>query len=74
VFGDRILLFHMKDCQFVSGDKPKQVPFGTGQMDMESILRRIKAHDRNAVLTLEGTTGSDIRNAVELIRSVWERV
>lgn len=74
VFGDRILLFHMKDCQFVNGNKPKQVPFGTGQMDMEAILRRIKAHDRNAVLTLEGTTGGDIRNAVATIRSVWERV
>jgi L-ribulose-5-phosphate 3-epimerase UlaE len=74
VFGDRILLFHMKDCEFVSGGKPKQVPFGTGQMDMETILRRIKAHDRNAVLTLEGTTGQDIRYAVERIRTLWEQV
>lgn len=74
VFGDRILLFHMKDCEFISGGKPRQVPFGTGQMDMETILRRIKNHDRNAVLTLEGTTGENIQNAVELIRSVWERV
>lgn len=74
VFGDRILLFHMKDCCFVNGDKPKQVAFGTGEMDIKTILKMIKAHDRNAVLTLEGTTGDDIRNAVKTIREVWEQV
>jgi len=74
VFGDRILLFHMKDCCFVNGDKPKQVAFGTGDMDVKTILKMIKAHDRNAVLTLEGTTGDDIRNAVKTIREVWEQV
>ena len=74
VFGDRILLFHMKDCEFVGGGRPKQVPFGTGQMDMEWILRMIKNHDRNAVLTLEGTTGEDISHAVSTIRTIWERI
>lgn len=74
VFGDRILLFHMKDCEFVNGQKPRQVPFGTGQMDLEYILRRIKAHDKNAVLTLEGTTGEYIENAVSTIRGIWDRV
>ena len=73
-FGDRILLFHMKDCEFVNGEKPKQVPFGTGQMDLEAVLSRIKAHDRNAVLTLEGTTGEYIKNAVTTINTIWERV
>ncbi len=73
-FGDRILLFHMKDCVFENGIKPKQVPFGTGQMDKETILRKIKAHDPNAVLTLEGTMGSDIPFAVKTIKDIWERV
>ncbi len=73
-FGDRILLFHMKDCVFENGQKPKQVPFGTGQMDKEAVLRRIKAHDPHAVLTLEGTTGSDIPLAVKTIKEIWERV
>ncbi len=74
VFGDRILLFHMKDCQFVNGDKPKQVAFGTGDMDIKTILKMIKAHDQNAVLTLEGTTGDDIRGAVTTIRNIWDQV
>ena len=74
VFGDRILLFHMKDCQFINGGKPNQVPFGTGDMDLKTVLRMIKAHDENAVLTLEGTTGDYIRGAVSTIREIWEQV
>lgn len=73
-FGDRILLFHMKDCRFQSGARPEQVPFGTGEMDIQAILKRIKKHDRNAVLTLEGTTGEHIGNAVKTIKEIWECV
>ncbi len=73
-FGDRILLFHMKDCVFTNGQNPKQVPLGTGEMDMQTILKKIKAHDRNAVLTLEGTTGEHIAHAVKTIKEIWERV
>ncbi len=74
VFGGEILLFHMKDCHFASGRHPQQVPFGTGDMDLEAVLKRIKAYDSNAVLTLEGTTGADIPGAVATIQSIWERV
>lgn len=73
-FAGEILLFHMKDCRFVSGGRPEQVPLGTGDMDMEAILRRIKAYDQNAVLTLEGTTGAHIQYAVTTIKEIWERV
>lgn len=74
LFRGEILLFHMKDCAFVSGGLPRQVPLGTGQLDMEAILGRIKAYDENAVLTLEGTTGDDIPFAVKTIQEIWERV
>ena len=72
-FGDRILLFHMKDCVFDNAG-PRQVPFGTGQMDLETILRKIKAHNPDAVLTLEGTTGEHIAHAVKTTREIWTRV
>lgn len=72
-FGDRILLFHMKDCVFTD-DGPKQVPFGTGQMDILTILKKIKAHNADAVLTLEGTTGEHIGYAVKTIKEIWECV
>ena len=74
VFGGEILLFHMKDCAFVNGEKPKQMPFGTGEMDLKAVLKRIKAYDENAVLTLEGTTGEHISHAVTTIKSIWESV
>ena len=71
-FAGEILLFHMKDCCFVPGEKPRQVPFGTGQMDLKAILKRIKAYDENAVLTLEGTTGEHIAKAVATINAIWQ--
>lgn len=73
-FKGEILLFHMKDCRLIPGGAPEQVPLGTGDLDMEAILRRIKAYDENAVLTLEGTTGADIPHAVKTIREIWERI
>lgn len=73
-FAGEILLFHMKDCTFNPDGKPKQVPFGTGDLDLEAILSRIKAYDSDAVLTLEGTTGADISHAVTTIKEIWERV
>lgn len=73
-FGGEILLFHMKDCLFTDGGKPRQVPLGTGDMDMRAILSRIKACDPDAVLTLEGTTGEHISHAVETIKNIWESV
>lgn len=74
VFGDRILLFHMKDWQFTEGDKPRQVPYGTGDMDQMAVLSAIKAHNPDAVLVLEGTTGEHIASAVKTIRDIWEKV
>lgn len=73
-FAGEILLFHMKDCVFSQTGKPKQVPFGTGDLDLEAILGRIKAYDPQAVLTLEGTTGDDIVHAVRTINEIWRRV
>ncbi len=74
VFAGEILLFHMKDCCLVPGEKPRQVPFGQGELDLEAILGRIKAYDPNAVLTLEETVDPDIENAIAVIREIWERV
>lgn len=73
-FAGEILLFHMKDCQFLNNEKPKQMPLGTGEMDMKAVLKRIKAYDPNSVLTLEGTTGEHISHAVRTIKNIWESV
>lgn len=73
-FAGDILLFHMKDCVLQNGKDPEQVPFGTGDLDLNHVLKAIKAYDKNAVLTLEGTTGSDIAHAVKTINTIWESV
>jgi len=70
-FAGKIRIFHMKDCVFDKDGKPRQVPFGTGEMDIRTILARIKAYDENATLVLEGTTGDDILTAVKCIRELW---
>lgn len=74
VFGGEILLFHMKDCTLANGAKPTQVPFGTGDLDLKAILKRIKAYDKHAVLTLEGTTGEHIVRAAATAKEIWESV
>lgn len=74
LFGDRILLFHMKDCLLSEGEAPKQVNYGTGHLDQVEILRRIKAHNPDAILVLEGTTGAGIQFAVQKIKEIWECV
>lgn len=73
-FAGEILLFHMKDCRLVEGGKPQQVALGTGDLDMKAILTAIKRYDENAILTLEGTTGADIKHAVTTIKEIWEGI
>lgn len=73
-FHGEILLFHMKDCCFTENGRPRQVPFGTGDMDLKEVLRRIKAYDENAILTLEGTTGDHIPLAVAAIKEIWGEI
>ena len=68
LFGDRILLFHVKD--FVIGEnKLVQCGVGKGVLDYDIILRKIYAHNKDAILVLEGTTGDDIEYAVSFLRS-----
>lgn len=71
-FAGEIRLFHMKDCIFANGQKPIQVPLGTGEMDMRAILKRIRDYDPDAVLVLEETTGEHIPHAVDTLRRTWE--
>ena len=74
LFAGDIHVFHMKDCVLRNGQKPLQTPFGQGGLDMEAILGRIKAYDKNAVLVLEETVAPDIEIAVKTIKTIWERV
>ena len=67
LFGDKILLFHVKDFVIADG-KLKQCGVGHGMLDYGRILRRIYAQNPNAILVLEGTTGEDIEYAISFLR------
>lgn len=68
-FGDRICVFHIKDCVIVDGQL-KQCGVGKGIFDYRLILSMISKYLPNANLVLEGTVGDDIPFAVEHIRKI----
>lgn len=68
LFGDRILLFHVKDFVITDG-KLKQCGVGKGVLDYGRILKAIYNHNPDAILVLEGTTGDDIGYAVSFLHS-----
>ena len=68
LFGDRILLFHVKDFVITEG-KLKQCGVGKGILDYGRILKAIYNHNPDAILVLEGTTGDDIGYAVSYLHS-----
>lgn len=67
-FGDRILLFHVKDCILTEDGKLKQVSVGKGSLDFDKILRRIYDHNPDALLVFEGTVGDDLPESISFIK------
>ena len=67
-FGDRICVFHIKDCIKAEDGKLKQVGVGKGIFDYERIISEIRKVEPDANLVLEGTTGDDIAYAIKYLR------
>lgn len=67
-FGDRILLFHVKDCILTEEGKLKQVSVGKGSLDFDKILGKIYAHNPDALLVFEGTVGEDLPESIKFIK------
>ena len=63
-FGDRICVFHIKDCTVSEDGSLKQCGLGKGIFDYSRILSEIKKVCPDADLVFEGTTGEDIPYAV----------
>lgn len=73
LFGERILLFHIKDFIIADG-KLKQCGVGRGILDFERILTRIHASNKNAILVLEGTVGDDLPFAVSYLKDIMNKI
>ena len=67
-FGDRIRIFHIKDCVKNEDGSLKQVGVGKGMFDFDRIIPEIKKVCPDANLVLEGTVGDDIEYAVKFLR------
>lgn len=59
-FGDRICVFHIKDCTVAEDGSLKQCGVGKGIFDYPRIIGEIKKVCPDANLVFEGTTGEDI--------------
>ncbi|MCR4780742.1 MAG: sugar phosphate isomerase/epimerase [Ruminiclostridium sp.] len=70
-FGDRICVFHIKDCVINGDGSLRQVGVGKGVFDYERILTEIGKVCPDADLVLEGTTGDDIPFAVDHLRKLF---
>ena len=67
-FGNKILLFHIKDCVLTEDGKLKQVSVGQGSLDFNRILGRIYEHNPDALLVFEGTVGDDLPKSIRFIK------
>ena len=69
-FGDRICVFHIKDC-IINGDGSlKQCGVGKGIFDYPRILDEIKKVCPDAKLVFEGTVGDDLPEAAAYIKNL----
>lgn len=73
LFGSDILLYHVKDFTVTDG-RLTQCGVGRGILDYGRILREIYAHNPDATLVLEGTTGPDIAYAVSHLRKIINEI
>lgn len=72
-FGDRICVFHIKDCRVQDG-KLVQCGVGKGIFDYNRILSEIARVNPDAKLVFEGTVGEDIPYAVGFIKDKIKRL
>lgn len=70
-FGDRIHIFHIKDCVVKEDGSLEQCGVGKGIFDYARILAEIKKVCPDANLVFEGTVGADIPDAIAHIRERW---
>ena len=67
LFGDKIVIFHIKD--FVpEGDHLTEVPLGKGIMGWDKIVKEIRAELPNALLVFEGV--KDLKNSLDYFKTL----
>ena len=73
LFKNRIVIYHLKDF-VVEGEALKQVAIGTGLMDYDYILPKIKKATPNAYLIFEGSKPEDMQFSYNFIKNKFEEI
>ena len=74
IFGDRILLFHIKDFVVAEDGSLKQVSVGQGILDFDKILEKIYRHNPDALLVFEGTVGDGLPESIRFIKEKIKKI
>ena len=74
IFGDRILLFHIKDFVVTEDGSLKQVSVGQGILDFDKILEKIYRHNPDALLVFEGTVGDGLPESIRFIKEKIKKI
>lgn len=74
IFGDRILLFHIKDFVVADDGSLKQVSVGKGMLDFDQILEKIYNHNPDALLVFEGTVGDELPESIRFIKEKIKKI
>ena len=74
IFGDRILLLHIKDFTVAEDGSLKQVSVGQGILDFDKILEKIYSHNPDALLVFEGTVGDGLPESVRFIKEKIKKI
>ena len=74
IFGDRILLFHIKDFVVADDGSLKQVSVGQGILDFDKILEKIYNHNPDALLVFEGTVGDELPESIRFIKEKIKKI
>ena len=74
IFGDRILLLHIKDFVVAEDGTLKQVSVGQGILDFDKILEKIYNHNPDALLVFEGTVGDGLPTSIKFIKEKIKKI
>ena len=73
LFKGRIVIFHLKDF-IVENDALKQCAIGTGLLDYDYLLKRMKEEAPNAYLIFEGSKPEDMEFSYNFVKSKLEKI
>ncbi len=74
IFGEKILLFHIKDFKVADDGSLKQVSVGQGILDFDRILNTIYSHNPDAILVFEGTVGDGLPGSINFIKEKIKKI